>query len=127
MAAVPGRIVNYLGRARPSGPPTFGASDHVARKILAALKLDPSVRSSINVRYDPSFVEKAKSLGMSIAVVDRRVEFEDVKKREGGSMQWVVEEAFRQRAGATPDVIVDLGDWDKEPMITILGRRLPKS
>jgi len=41
VAAVPGRIMNYMGKARPSGPPTFGASDHVARKILAAMGKSP--------------------------------------------------------------------------------------
>ena len=33
-----------------------------------------------------------------------------------------MEEAFRQTGGRAPDLIVDVGDWGKEPMITILGR-----
>jgi predicted fused transcriptional regulator/phosphomethylpyrimidine kinase len=37
-------------------------------------------------------------------------------------MQWIIEEAYRQTGGKTPDLIVDLGDWGKEPMITVLGR-----
>ncbi|MEZ0320124.1 MAG: thiamine-phosphate synthase family protein [Pyrobaculum sp.] len=45
-----------------------------------------------------------------------------MKKAEGGSMRWVVEEAVRQ-VGKVPDVIIDLGDWGKEPMISMLGRR----
>lgn len=121
VAAVPGRIVNYMGRAKPSGPPVFGASDHVARKILAAAR-DPNVRSAMNIRLDPAVLERAKALGMSVAYVDRRKEPEEVKKREGATMQWIMEEAYRQTGGKTPDLIVDVGDWGKEPMITVLGR-----
>lgn len=120
--AIPGRIVRYMGEARPSGPPTFGASDHVARKILALLRRDPSARSALNIRYDEAYVEAAKRLGLAVAVVDRRNEPKEVKEREGGSMQWVVEEALRQTGGRTPDVIADLGDWGKEPLITVLGK-----
>jgi len=122
VAAVPGRIVNYMGRSKPSGPPVFGASDHVARKILAAASRDPSVRSAMNIKLDPAVLERAKALGMSVAYVDRRKEPEDVKKREGATMQWIMEEAYRQTGGKTPDLIVDVGDWGKEPMITVLGR-----
>ena len=122
VVAVPGRIVNYMGKARPSGPPAFGASDHVARKILAAMGKDPQIRSAMNIRLDWGLVEKAKALGMAVALVDRRNEPQEAKAREGGSMQWVVEEAFRQTGGRAPDLIVDLGDWGKEPMITILGK-----
>jgi hydroxymethylpyrimidine/phosphomethylpyrimidine kinase len=122
VVAVPGRIVNYMGRAKPSGPPAFGASDHVARKILAAAARDPNVRSAMNIKLDPAVVERAKALGMSVAYVDRRKESEEVKKREGATMQWIIEEAYRQTGGKTPDLIVDLGDWGKEPMITVLGR-----
>ena len=34
---------------------------------------------------------------------------------------WVASEAVR-RAGQMPDVIYHLGDWGKEPMITIVGK-----
>jgi hydroxymethylpyrimidine kinase/phosphomethylpyrimidine kinase len=122
VAAVPGRIVNYMGRAKPSGPPVFGASDHVARKILAAASRDPGVRSAMNIKLDPAVLERAKALGMSVAYVDRRKEPEEVKKREGATMQWIMEEAYRQTGRKTPDLIVDVGDWGKEPMITVLGR-----
>ncbi len=34
---------------------------------------------------------------------------------------WGAEQAV-ERAGRVPDVIYHLGDWGKEPMITLLGR-----
>ena len=122
VVAVPGRIVNYMGRAKPSGPPVFGASDHVARKILVAVERDPEARAAMNIKLDPTVVERAKELGMSIAYVDRRKEPEEVKRREGGTMQWIMEEAYRQTGGKTPDLVVDWGDWGKEAMITVLGK-----
>ncbi|MEZ0319671.1 MAG: bifunctional hydroxymethylpyrimidine kinase/phosphomethylpyrimidine kinase [Pyrobaculum sp.] len=122
VAAVPGRIVKYMGRARPSGPPTFGASDHLARTILNTVKFDSAVRAAMNIKYDEALVEKAKKAGYLVAVVDRRNEPEEVKKTEGGSMKWKVEEAVRQTGGRVPDIIVDLGDWGKEPIITVLGK-----
>ncbi|MEM1733490.1 MAG: bifunctional hydroxymethylpyrimidine kinase/phosphomethylpyrimidine kinase [Pyrobaculum sp.] len=119
--AIPGRIVNYMGAAKPSGPPTFGASDHIARKILTVIRRDPHARSAMNIRLDPAFIEKAVELGYLVAYIDRRREPEEVKKREGGTMQWIIEEAYAQ-IGKTPDIIVDWGDWGKEPMMTILGQ-----
>ncbi len=121
VAAIPGRIVKYMGRAKPSGPPTFGASDHVARKILAALKHDPRIRAAANFKLDEDLLRRAREAGYKVAVVDRRNEPKEVKEKEGGSMQWIVEEAVKQ-TGGVPDIIVDLGDWGKEPMISVLGR-----
>lgn len=120
--AVPGRIVNYMGRAKPSGPPTFGASDHLARKVLAAAAHEPTARAAMNIKLDPALLERAKALGMLIAYVDRRNEPEEVKRREGATMQWIIEEAYRQTGGKTPDLIVDWGDLGKEPIITVLGK-----
>lgn len=122
VVAVPGRIVNYMGEARPSGPPAFGASSHTARKILALVGKDPNARSAMNIKYSPELVERARALGYKIAVVDRRKEPEEAKKIEGGSMKWVVGEALSQTGGTAPDIIVDLGDWGKEPQITVVGR-----
>ncbi|MEZ0320125.1 MAG: thiamine-phosphate synthase family protein [Pyrobaculum sp.] len=74
VASIRGRIVRYMGKARPSGPPTFGTSDRVARKILTAMKFDESVRAAMNIKYDEELVERAKRAGPTVAVVDRRRE-----------------------------------------------------
>ncbi len=68
VAAIPGRIVRYMGKARPSGPPTFGASSHVANYILTAMKYDPEVRSAMNIKYDDRVIEAAKELGYVLVV-----------------------------------------------------------
>ena len=41
VAAVQGRIVRLSGQPHPVGPVDFGASDHVARIVLTAMKFDP--------------------------------------------------------------------------------------
>ncbi len=122
VVAVPGRIVNYMGRAKPSGPPTFGASDHIARKILTVIKRDSTTRAAMNIRLRDKYIERAKALGYTIVYIDRRLEPQNVKNKEGGTMQWIIEEAYRQTDGKTPDLIVDWGDWGKEGVITVLGR-----
>ncbi|MEF8829516.1 MAG: thiamine-phosphate synthase family protein, partial [Haloarcula sp.] len=42
VAAVPGRIHGLRGRVNVPSNPEFGASEHVARTILAAMAVDPS-------------------------------------------------------------------------------------
>lgn len=121
VVGVPGRVVRYLDRVRAVGYPQPGASSHVARLVLEAMKYDPDVRSAMNIRYSEELVEAARQLGMSVVVVDRREEPEEVKRTEGASMPWMVRRAVEQ-AGRVPDILADLGDVGKEPMIRVFGR-----
>lgn len=119
--AVPGRIVNYMGRAKPSGSPRPGASSHVARGILAAMELYPEQRAAINIKYIQGLEEIASSAGFKVSWYDRRQEPDDVKKREGATIPWGVREAIK-RIGDMPDIIIDYGDYGKEPGAKIFGR-----
>ncbi len=121
VAAVPGRIVKYMGRAKPSGPPTFGASSHVASYILTVMKYDPEMRAAINIKYDEDIIKAARELGYVVSSYDRRQEPPEIKTKEGASIPWGTEQAIRA-VGRVPDVIYHLGDWGKEPEIVILGR-----
>ncbi|MGC8606335.1 MAG: bifunctional hydroxymethylpyrimidine kinase/phosphomethylpyrimidine kinase [Vulcanisaeta sp.] len=121
VAAVPGRIIKYMGKAKPSGPPAFGVSSHVANYILTAMRHDPEVRSAMNIKYDDKVIETARKLGYVVSSYDRRQEPPEVKAREGASIPWGTEQAIKN-AGRVPDVIYHLGDWGKEPEIIILGR-----
>ncbi len=119
---MPGRIVRYMGKAKPSGPPTFGVSSHVASYILTAMKYDPEVRSAMNIKYDDRIIEAAKELGYVISNYDRRQEPPEVKAREGASIPWGTEQAIKS-VGKVPDIIYHLGDWGgKEPEIVVLGK-----
>ncbi len=121
VAAVPGRIVKYMGRARPSGPPTFGVSSHVANYILTAMKYDPEIRSAMNIKYDDEVIRAARELGYVVSGYDRRQEPPEVKAKEGASIPWGTEQAIKN-VGRVPDIIYHLGDWGKEPEIVILGK-----
>ncbi len=116
VCAIEGRIVRQGGRVVAVGPPSYGASRHVARIILAAMETDPSMRSAMNVRYSEAFVQRMTDVGLKVGTFDRS------REPEGAStMEWGTREAIR-RLGEVPDVIYDLGGPSKVPMIRILGR-----
>ncbi len=121
VAGVSGRIVKVKDSVKPVGEVEMGGSSHVARAVLKAMELDPEIRAALNVRFDEKLIDAAKRLGYTVVFVDRRREPEDVKKREGASIPWVIEEAHRL-CGRIPDIIYDVGDVGKEPMIRIFGR-----
>jgi len=120
VAAVLGRIVRFGNGVRPVGPVRFGASSHLARLILEAMRLDPGVRAAVNARFDEGLVRRAEALGYAVAYVDRAKEPEEVRRVEGGTMPWIVREAYRA-VGRVPDVIYDRGDVGKEAMVRILA------
>jgi len=120
VAAVDGRIVRFGEKAKAVGCVKFGASDHVARIVLTAMKHDPSKRAALNLRYDQGLVEAFKKLGRVVSTFDRRLEPPEVKAMESGTLVWGVEEAIKA-VGRVPDVVYDLGEVGKEPMIRVLG------
>jgi predicted fused transcriptional regulator/phosphomethylpyrimidine kinase len=113
VAGVFGRIVSLRGHVHPVGEIGFGASDHVARIALTAMRFDPSVRSAANIRFSETAVELLRSLLFDVCEFDRTKEPAGVK-----TMDWGV--AFCCKEGV-PDAIVDRGAVGKEPMIRILG------
>jgi predicted fused transcriptional regulator/phosphomethylpyrimidine kinase len=113
VAGVFGRIVSLKGRVHPVGEVGFGASDHIARVALTAMRFEPQVRSAANIRFSEATVNLLRSLLLEVCEFDRTKEPTGVK-----TMDWGV--AFCCREGV-PDAIVDRGAIGKEPMIRILG------
>ncbi len=118
---VEGRIHKVGTRIKPCGCIWMGVSSHVARAILEAQKLDPSIRACANIKPFNGIEEIAKELGLEIVFVDRREEPKEIKEVEGASIPWIVREAYRIK-GAIPDVIYDRGDVGKEPMARVFGK-----
>ena len=58
---------------------------------------------------------------MVISFYDRKEEPQDVKSVDGRTIPWGVKHAVEGRE-LTPEVIYDLGDLSKEPMIFLFGR-----
>ncbi len=120
VAGVKGRITRVSMKEIRIGDLGFGASSHMARLVLAAMKHDPSIRSAMNIRYSEKIIRKAKEKGFKVVFIDRKQEPKEIKRKEGESIPWMVEEAVK-RIGTVPDIIYDLGDIGKEPMIRIIG------
>ncbi|NPA98062.1 MAG: bifunctional hydroxymethylpyrimidine kinase/phosphomethylpyrimidine kinase, partial [Crenarchaeota archaeon] len=120
VAGVEGRITRGIEKPVIHGLIRFGASSHMARLVLAAQQYDPRIRAAANIRYDERLVRRAEEKGYSICYVDRRNEPEEIKKREGASIPWILGEAVR-KTGRVPTIIYDRGDYAREPMIRILA------
>ena len=120
VAAFPGRLIRVRRDIRSVAPPEFGASSHVARIILTAMRKDPAKRSVMNIRYDESILDACRGLGLSVASFDRHEEPLESKQREGSSLEWGTARVIEEQ-GFVPDIVYDLGDEGKEPMIRVIA------
>ncbi len=118
---VEGRISKCRGAVKACGCVWLGASSHVARAVLEAQRLDPSVRACINIRPFPGIDRAARELGLTAVFIDRREEPPEVRAREGASIPWIVRRAY-EACGRVPDIVYDSGDVGKEPMARVFGR-----
>ena len=121
VAAVPGRISRIGRRLVAFSEPAFGASQHVAKVILAAMRHYPQARSAMPVRYSRTVLDACRELGLSLASFDRAEEPPEVKAREGSSLEWGTGRAL-EGSSRMPDAVFDRGETGKEPVIRILGR-----
>lgn len=121
VVAFPGRIVRLGEDAVALAYPEPGASHHVARIILTVMSVNPQYRAAMNIRFAPEVLKKCRQQQWRIAKFDRRQEPEPVKQREGASLEWGIGAVLR-RNSTIPDIIYDLGDLGKEPMIRVLGK-----
>ncbi len=120
VAAVPGRLVKIDGRIRAISQPAFGASSHLARAVLTAMKHDERTRAVANIKYSKAILNAARRLGYKATFYDRRNEPAGAKAREGATLPWVIEQAI-EKTGSVPDMVYDRGDIGKEPMIRVFG------
>jgi hydroxymethylpyrimidine kinase / phosphomethylpyrimidine kinase / thiamine-phosphate diphosphorylase len=115
VAAVDGRLVRTGTRVYPSGCVKFGASSHVARVILAAMKFDPRCRAGMNI--SPNASEACSALGMETAQFDFDYSKEQLKT---DAISCIVAHAVK-KAGRVPDAISISGEHSIVPMIILIG------
>ncbi len=120
VVGIPGRITIVNGYPKSVMEPDFMSSSHMARLVLSMIVHDPTIKSAINMKYDPKILEICIKLGLKVSSYDRANEPEDVKELEGSTIPWGVETAI-EKIGTIPDVIYHLGAWGKEPMICLVG------
>jgi predicted fused transcriptional regulator/phosphomethylpyrimidine kinase len=113
IAGVLGRIVRLGDRVHPVGEVAFGASDHMARIVLTAMRFDPQIRSAANIRFSEAILLEMENLMFEICSFDRAKEPPGVQ-----TMDWGVASCCKE---GVPDVIYDRGAVGKEPMIRVLG------
>ncbi len=121
VVGVPGRITTVKDRVKVFTMPDWGASSHMARLVLEVMKHDPERRSAINLRFNPAIIEICEKLGLKVSFYNRIEEPDELRKLEGKTISWGVEQAIN-RLGEVPDVIYHTGDWGKEPIIALIGR-----
>lgn len=120
VAAIPGRLVRVLNHLKASSYPRFGASSHLSKYILEIAQHDPNKRAAINLKLSEEALSLLQSRKLAISFYDRQEEPEDIKKIEGMTIRWGVNQAIK-KIGKVPDAIYHKGDIGKEPMIVILG------
>jgi hydroxymethylpyrimidine/phosphomethylpyrimidine kinase len=116
VAAVTGRIVKLKSNAHVVGDIEFGASSHVARIILTAMKYDSSFRASVNIKYSEAIIGICREMGLSISSFSREDEPSDTHTMDWGTSFAI--ETFK----SLPDIIYDKGGVGKEAMIRIMGK-----
>lgn len=118
--AVPGRITDIGDRLKAVGAPWPGASQHVAKIVLTAIKADPAKRAAMALNFSDSLVERAKALGWKVGEFSRADEPDYIKQKEGSSLEWGTASVI-QKMGFVPEAIFDRGEVGKEPVLRILG------
>ncbi|MBE9546046.1 MAG: bifunctional hydroxymethylpyrimidine kinase/phosphomethylpyrimidine kinase [Proteobacteria bacterium] len=121
VAAIPGRIIRIGEDARTLCDPAFGVSHHITSIILTAMRYDGDYRSAMNIRFSEDIVKICGELAYDIGSFDRSDEPEEIKAKEGSSLEWGTDSVL-SRQDTIPDIIFDRGDMGKEPMIRVLGK-----
>ncbi len=117
---VPGRIIKVGEWVTTVAPPSFGASSHVARIVLTAMKFDPSMRSCMNLAYSPEIIKACRVAGLKVKDFSRNDEPKSVKEKEGSTLEWGVSETIK-KCGFVPDIIFDKGGGGKEAVSRVMG------
>ncbi len=125
VAAVEGRITVTRGRPYAPGMPAWGASDHLARRVLEVRKYDTEINAALNFKCDPTVIEVVREYcakrGLLFGWLDRTDEPKDVTEKDRASMPWKVEQLVT-KYGAVPRLFYEAANWGKEPLFLALGR-----
>ena len=120
VAAVPGRITALEDEVAWVRGPRFGASQHMAAVVMAAMGAYPDIRSAMNVRFSGDIIKVCRELGFHVREFSRADEPPEIKVREGSTLEWGTRAAVTREPGC-PDIVFDRGESGKEPMVRVLG------
>ena len=117
---VSGRLVKSGKEVVTAGEIMYGGSHHVATAVIQVNRKFPNIRSSLNIKFNPKIISKARSCGLTVLTYDRSKEPKKSKQQEGSSIKWGINHALKSKS---PDLIYHKGDMGKEPMILIFGEK----
>ncbi len=69
VAGIPGRLTEVFGRVTAAAYPTWGASKNTAKILLAVMKLDPSRRAAMEIKYSEQLVDIIRKHGFHVALL----------------------------------------------------------
>jgi hydroxymethylpyrimidine/phosphomethylpyrimidine kinase len=125
VAAVDGRITVVRGFPHALGMPAWGASDHLARRILEVRRYAAEINAAINFKCNQQIIEVVQQYcferSLLFGWLDRSQEPDDVTEYDGASMPWKVRQLFNKYK-AMPRVFYEGPGWGKEPLFLALGR-----
>lgn len=109
IAAIPGRLYILRGQVYIPSNPEFGASKHVSQAILAANKIDSTIRAGLNIKTNDFILKKARNLGIDTMEFDPSYEnrYKKLKK-------------LFSKKDEIPKIIYHKGDFGIEPITYIL-------
>jgi len=117
VAAVDGRITVVRGFPHASGMPTWGVSDHLARRILEVRKYAAEINAAINFKCNQQIIEVVQQYcserGLLFGWLDRSQEPDGVTEYDGASMPWKVLQLFNKYK-AMPRVFYEGPGWGKD-------------
>jgi len=111
VAGLTGRIVNAMGKPLCCGEIKYGASIHLAGVVLEAKKIDPSIRSAINIKHTDSIFKKLEKMGLKVKVLPSKISGK-------GCPVTVYIRKFQELF----EVYIHPGDFGVEPTTTIIGK-----
>jgi hydroxymethylpyrimidine/phosphomethylpyrimidine kinase len=124
VAAIPGRITVVRGFPRAAGLPGWGASDHLARRIIESRKYAKTINAMINFKFDtrliPLVQDYCRENNLLFGWLDRSQEPEELQQRDEASMPWKVEQLFIKYK-SIPLIYYEGPGWGKEPLFLING------
>lgn len=110
IAGIPGRIVRFRGKAKALMDPEFGVSGHLGKILLAVMRVNPKIRSAINIKYNKEILEILNKLNLKYYILKRDIFSKDVEEE---LIKFI--EDLAKRNIKDIDAIIDEGSFGIEP------------
>ena len=126
IAAVDGRITVVNGFPKACGEIKFGASDHLARILIAIAKYNKETKAAINFKFSKDIFNTVRKYcrknNLIIGEIDRKQEPKRTQIKDGKSIQWKMRYLYRTCHNQIPKIFYENEGWGKEPLFVVVGK-----